>query len=316
MRSDAVKMNHARRAFFCERTIACYSPRTMNGVPGRWERAAPYVLLAIRLAAALLFFQHGAQKLFGFTGTRPPDDLLSQRAIAGLLETVGPALLAAGLFTRTTAFILCGEMAVAYFMSWAPRGFWPISNGGEEAVGFCYLFLWMVAAGPGAFSVDAWLERRPLPRPFDALKRRLTAWEPQFRAVLRIIIGFVFVQHGARKLFGVLAIVGGRRNVPPLAIDGLPPITGVLDLVGGALLMAGLFTRSVSLMLALELCAAYLLIAAPRGPWPIRNGGGEALLEVAILIALAVLGAGAWSLDRWRARRAANALSSSAAPLA
>ena len=131
-----------------------------------------------------------------------------------------------------------------------------------------------------------------------------------------MIVGSVLVQHGARKLFGALAVVGGRRGVPPLAIDGLPAITGWIDLVGGALLMVGLFTRRVSALLAIELCAAYLFIAAPRGPWPIRNGGGEALLEAAILAGFAVLGAGAWSLDRWRARRAeAGALSSAAAPL-
>lgn len=65
-----------------------------------------------------------------------------------------------GLFTRSTAFILCGEMATAYFMSWAPRGFFPIANGGELAVLLCYVFLWLVFAGPGPYSVDAWLANR------------------------------------------------------------------------------------------------------------------------------------------------------------
>jgi putative oxidoreductase len=263
---------------------------------------APYVLLAVRIAAAVLFFQHGAQKLFGFTGSRPvPLDELTLRTVAGFLETIGPALLVAGLLTRCTAFILCGEMAVAYFMSWAPRGFWPVNNGGEEAVLFCYLFVWMVTAGPGAWSIDGWIQRRFHAAPVRAWRRLLMACEPYTRAVLRIIVGFILVQHGARKAFGVLAMVGGRRNVPPLALDGLPAVTGYLDLLAGALLMQGLLTRQTSLVAALELLAAYLLVAAPRGPWPISNGGSEALLIVAILACFVTLGAGAASVDRARA---------------
>ena len=66
----------------------------------------------------------------------------------------GGTLIFLGLFTRTTAFFLCGEMAVAYFTRWAPRGFWPINNGGEEAVIFCFIYLWLVTAGPGPWSLD------------------------------------------------------------------------------------------------------------------------------------------------------------------
>ncbi len=277
-----------------------YSGPPMTVFPNRWERHVPYVLFFIRIVAALLFFQHGAQKLFGFTGARPVEDLLAQRGVAGLLETIGPALLALGLFTRTTAFILCGEMAVAYFMSWAPVGFWPITNGGEEAVLMCYLFLWLVAIGPGAWSLDGWLERQPFWRPGRAWRQRLAGYEPYARGILRVIAGFILMQHGARKAFGVLASIGGRRNVPPLALDGLPAVTGYLDLVMGALLILGLFARPTALFVAVEMLVAYLLVAAPRGPWPIRNGGGEALVHVLILVFIAVAGAGAWSMDRAR----------------
>jgi putative oxidoreductase len=253
----------------------------------------------------LLFFQHGAEKLFGFAGARAiaPENLLTMRGVAGLLETIGPALLVLGLFTRFTAFILCGEMAVAYFMSWAPRGFWPINNGGEEAVLFCYLFLWLITMGPGPWSLDGWIRKSLRGGRVTTWKRWLSSLEPYARSILRIIIGFIIVQHGARKAFGVLAVmVGGRRNVPPLAIDGLLASTGYLDLVTGSLLMLGLFTRPTALVVAIELLLAYLLVAAPRGPWPIRNGGGEALLAAAILVYLAASGAGAWSLDRDRQR--------------
>jgi len=130
----------------------------LSGNP-RWERHAPDVIFGMRVAAALLFFQHGAEKLFGFAGARPVPDLFAQRGIAGILETIGPILLVLGLFPRFTAFILCGEMAVAYFQSWAPRGFWPITNGGEFSTILAFAFLWLVAAGPGPWSLDYLIER-------------------------------------------------------------------------------------------------------------------------------------------------------------
>jgi len=264
----------------------------------RMEYRAPDVMFGMRIAAALLFFQHGAEKLFGFAGARPVPDLFAQRGFAGLLETIGPVLLVLGLFPRFTAFILCGEMAVAYFQSWAPRGFWPIANGGEEAVLFCYFYLWIITAGPGAYSLDAWIDRQRGPHPFRAWKRWLPPFEPYTRSVMRIIVGFLIVEHGARKIFNVLPIVGGRRNVPQMAIDGLPTITGYIDLVAGALLIVGLLTRPAALVAAAEMLAAYFVVAAPRGPWPIRNGGGEALMQVVISVYLVAAGAGILSLDR------------------
>jgi putative oxidoreductase len=259
---------------------------------------AASALLAVRAGAALLFLQHGAQKLFGFTGSRISEDLLTQRGFAGVLETVGPALLILGLLTRSTAFILSGEMAVAYFMAWAPIGFWPISNGGEEAVLFCFLFLWMFFAGPGAWSVDHWLGGQRWWQPARAWAVRLLALEPYARAVLRMLVGFLIVQHGARKALGLLPVLGGRSNAPPLAIDGLAGFTGFLDLALGTLLILGLWTRPAAALLAVELLVAYVFVAAVRGPWPITNGGGEALLHVVILGCLVASGPGAWSADR------------------
>jgi putative oxidoreductase len=269
-----------------------------------WERNAHYLLFVMRVVAALLFVAHGTQKVWGWPSGRAITDYYSQRGLAAMLETLGPAMLAVGLFPRFTAFILCGEMAVAYFQSWAPVGFWPITNGGEEAVLFCYLYLWMIFAGPGAWSVDGWLEQRPVPHPFRALKQRLLEWEPYARSVLRVIAGFLIVQHGARKVFEVLPVLAGRRNAPPLAIDGLPAITGYIDLIAGTLLLAGLFTRPAALIVAAQMLAAYFFVAAPRGPLPILNGGGEALLHVIIAAYIAVMGAGALSLDRFRRKTA------------
>lgn len=265
----------------------------------RWERYAPHILFVIRIVAAVLFFMHGAQKFWGLTGSPIEASYLTQRGIAGLLEVVGPVLLALGLFTRFTAFILSGEMASAYFIRWAPVTFWPLSNGGEEAILFCFLFLWMVTAGPGAWSVDGMLDRRGSGA--GALKQRLQSLEPYARALLRIVVGSFIVQHGLRKAFGMLPLMGGRPGAPPFALDQLlPAVTGYWDIVAGALIMAGLFTRPVALVVAVEMLVAYIVVAAPRGPIPIVNGGVEVLLHAVILTYFAARGAGAWSMDRGR----------------
>jgi len=117
---------------------------------------APRLLSVLRIMAALLFMAHGTTKLFGFPDSgRPGPELFSLMGFAGTLEVVGGALLAIGLFTRPVAFILSGMMAVAYFMAHAPQNFFPIKNGGESAILFCFVFLYLVAAGAGSWSVDA-----------------------------------------------------------------------------------------------------------------------------------------------------------------
>jgi putative oxidoreductase len=125
------------------------------------NRLAPHLLSVLRIVAAFLFIAHGTQKLFGFpvSAPRPPLELFSMVGAAGILEAFGGLLMLLGLFTRPVAFILSGEMAVAYFIQHAPRGGWPILNGGELAVLYCFLWLYFVAAGPGPWSVDG-LRRR------------------------------------------------------------------------------------------------------------------------------------------------------------
>ncbi|AOE83024.1 DoxX family protein [Pseudomonas sp. TCU-HL1] len=117
---------------------------------------APRLLSVLRIVAAFLFLQHGTAKLFGFPHVAYFDELslFSLIGFAGVLEVVGGLLLLFGLLTRLTAFILSGEMAFAYFMGHAPDGWIPLLNGGEPAILFCFIFLYLVAAGGGAWSLD------------------------------------------------------------------------------------------------------------------------------------------------------------------
>jgi putative oxidoreductase len=126
-------------------------------------------LSVLRIIAALLFLQHGLAKHFGFPHVASFDKLqvFSLLGLAGAIEIVGSVLLLVGLFTRPVAFIMSGEMAVAYFMSHAPRGFFPILNGGELAVLFCFVFLFFAIAGGGAWSLDSYIGKTP-----DTLSRR------------------------------------------------------------------------------------------------------------------------------------------------
>jgi putative oxidoreductase len=123
-------------------------------MPKSWMKLAPYFYVLLRIAAGLAFAEHGAQKLFGLLGGRAAP-LMSQFGLAGIIEFVGGILIALGLFTSPVAFIASGEMAVAYFQSHFPRGFWPIQNGGELAVLYCFIFLYLSAVGSGKLSLDA-----------------------------------------------------------------------------------------------------------------------------------------------------------------
>lgn len=120
------------------------------------RRFAPYLLGILRIVTALLLLQHGTAKLVGFPHVAMFDgmSLFSLLGAAGVLELVGGVLLAVGFLTRPVAFILSGEMAVAYFMAHASKSFLPILNGGELAVVYCFVFLYFAAAGPGRPALD------------------------------------------------------------------------------------------------------------------------------------------------------------------
>ena len=117
----------------------------------------PRMLSVLRIMTGLIFMEHGLQKIFDFppsANPRPYVLISLVPGLAGILEGLGGALITVGLFTRVVAFFLSGEMAVAYFMSHAPRAFYPILNGGDAAILYCFVFLYLAIAGGGAWSVD------------------------------------------------------------------------------------------------------------------------------------------------------------------
>lgn len=126
-------------------------------------RFEPQLLSILRMVTGLLYMQHGLQKLAGWFGgmggAGQTAELASRYGVAGVLETVGGALIVVGLLTRLVAFILSGEMAFAYFLVHFPRGFFPIENHGEVVVLFCFVYLFLTAAGAGPWSLDAMLRR-------------------------------------------------------------------------------------------------------------------------------------------------------------
>jgi putative oxidoreductase len=121
---------------------------------------APYLYALLRIVAGLMFAMHGSQKLFGIPGGKDPVALFSLMGLAGVVELVGGLLIALGLFASIAAFIASGQMAVAYFMAHAPQAALPLLNGGETAVLYCFLFLYIAARGSGVWSLDSLRTRR------------------------------------------------------------------------------------------------------------------------------------------------------------
>jgi putative oxidoreductase len=135
----------------------------LNSFYVQWS---PRILSILRIVTAILFIEHGTFKLFNYPLIREADTppLLSLLGIAGLLEFFGGLLILLGLFTRPTAFILAGEMAVAYFLAHAPHAFWPAVNRGELAALYCFVFLYLAVAGGGSWSLDyLWLRSETPP---------------------------------------------------------------------------------------------------------------------------------------------------------
>ena len=129
-----------------------------SNVSSKWSSYGPYLKSVLRIVAAILFMSAGTMKIFGIPSGMPGGGtvpLISEIGLAGMLEVVGGLLLLIGLFTRPVAFILAGEMAVAYFQGHAMHGFWPLINGGQPAILYCFIWLFFSSDGAGPWSIDA-----------------------------------------------------------------------------------------------------------------------------------------------------------------
>lgn len=124
---------------------------------------APRALAILRIMAGLLFVEHATSKFFAFPVPFPVQPLPTLLMAAGVIELVAGILITAGLFTRLAAFIASGEMAVAYFLQHNPNGFWPLANKGEPAILFCFVFFYLIFAGPGSWALDHAIGRRGRP---------------------------------------------------------------------------------------------------------------------------------------------------------
>lgn len=125
----------------------------------RWQ---PQLLAVLRIVTALLFLEHGLSKFLGFPVPFPVHPLPPLLVAAGVIECAAGVLVTIGLFTRVAAFIASGEMAIGYWMMHFPKSPWPLANMGEAAILFCFVFLYIAAAGPGAWSIDGTRTRRTL----------------------------------------------------------------------------------------------------------------------------------------------------------
>jgi putative oxidoreductase len=123
-------------------------------------RTAPYILSLARIVIGLLFLEHGTSKLLGFPTPTPTPALFTLIWFAGVIEIVGGTLLTLGLWTRFAAFIMSGEMAIGYFLSHAPKAFFPIANGGDAAILYCLIFLYFAFAGGGPWTIAALFRKR------------------------------------------------------------------------------------------------------------------------------------------------------------
>ena len=139
--------------------IHAHFSMSAHKIAEKWSDRSPELRSVLRIVTAFLFMQAGAAKLFAFPVPLLPGGatarVASQLGAAGILELFGGGLVLIGLFTRPIAFLMAGEMAVAYFQVHFPKGFWPLANGGVSAILYCFIWLYISAAGAGPWSIDA-----------------------------------------------------------------------------------------------------------------------------------------------------------------
>jgi putative oxidoreductase len=245
----------------------------------------PIGLALLRLFAAFVFWQHGAQKLLGLFGgpAAAPFTLLW---FVGIAEFIGAIAIAVGLLTRPVGAILAVDMAILYLTRYLPKGFPPIlDRNGEVALLLFLIASLLVVRGAGKFSVDAVLSKRE-----SAADVRFEKYYPAFLSIFRLVIGLLFFQHGLQKVFGLLE--GDAYTFPNLRW-----FAGMIELFAGPALALGLFTRPVAFLVCGEMAFAYFINHNPRNFWPILNQGEWTVLYCYIYMFLVAAGPGPFSLD-------------------
>jgi putative oxidoreductase len=246
-------------------------------------------LFLLRVVTGFIVWQHGAQKLFGMFGGVQAD-VFTPAAIAGAAEFVGGIALAAGFITRPVALILAVDMAVLYVTQFLPEGFPPILIRAAEVT--CLLFcvtLLLAFTGPGRASVDGAISAAGSSGRRGGLREHL----PAALGVVRVLMGLLFFSYGLRKMFGLL-------EGEPEPFLSLQWFAGVIELFGGAAIVAGLFTGPVAFLCSGEMAFAYFINHNPRGFFPIQNGGERAALFSFFFLFLFAAGPGKWSVDGLR----------------
>jgi putative oxidoreductase len=252
--------------------------------------------MLLRLFTGFMFWQHGAQKLFGFFGG-PQAAPFTLAWFAGAAEFLGAIAIAIGFLTRPFAAILALDMAALYLVEYLPLGFPPVLNrDGEVACLLLVIAGLLVTTGPGKFSIDTAVKNRQ--RGSSGFMAHEDLPDPGVLSIFRVLVGLLFIQHGLQKMFGML----GEEAVP---FPEIRWFAGIIELYGGLAITFGLFTRIVTFIACGQMAVAYFMNHAPRGFWPIQNLGERAVLFCYIYMMLVTTGPGKWSLDTllWKKSR-------------
>ncbi len=270
-----------------------------SSVPSKWM---PYLLSTLRIVVGITLLRHGLQRIFGFPGETDPNFQVVLGGLGGMLALPGGLAMILGLFTRPAAVILSAVMAVSYFLGSLQQGYvWTFLNGGEPVVFYCVVFLFLAAAGGGSVSLDRLLSQRGSAESVFAMPE----WAPYLLSVSRIVIGFLYIQHGTEKLF---AFPGGTVDHNFAAVRAW---AGPIETIGGALIILGLYTRPTAFILAGQMAAAYFIRYPGRGFWNSLVLSEAATYFCWYYLFMSSAGGGPWSLDAIIRRRR----SGKAAPL-
>src|SRR5688572_26635167 len=248
------------------------------------QKHSSLFLSILRIVGGILFWQHGAQKVFGWLGAEAAS-APSPLWMLGVLQLTASVLIIVGLLTRPVALVLLIEMAVVYIVQFMPRGAWPINNGGELSLQYLLVFLVLLVVGPGTIAADKVFSR------CGSALRSLNRFTPSTLTLLRLATGFLFWQHGAGK-FGMLD--GRVREFPELQF-----FAGILEFFGGLLIFFGIWTRPVAFILSGEMAVAFWRSRLPLDGnfWPIEDSNEKAVLFCFVFLYMMATGQSKWSID-------------------